>query len=293
MKILFIGTVEFSFHTLERVIDLGGDVVGVVTRPFSKINSDFMDLSPLCTERGIPYRFTEDVNSPETLNWIRSVNPEVIFCFGWSSLLKEELLGIPSAGVIGYHPAELPQNRGRHPIIWALVLGLKRTASTFFFMDGGADSGDLLSQRVIEICYEDDARTLYDKVTATALEQIAEFLPQLEAGTFRRVPQDASRANLWRKRSKEDGKIDFRMSSRAVYYLVRALRSPYVGAYLLHGGREVKVWGVEEADFGPENLEPGKILRIEGERVTVKCGEKAVVLTEHEFEALPREGEYL
>ena len=78
-------------------------------------------------------------------------------------------------GVLGYHPAELPKNRGRHPIIWALVLGLKRTASTFFFMDEGADTGDILSQYKINISKNDNAETLYNRIIEVAMKQVDEF----------------------------------------------------------------------------------------------------------------------
>ena len=87
------------------------------------------------------------------------------------------MLTLPSLGLVGYHPALLPQNRGRHPIIWALALGLEETGSTFFFMDEGADTGDILSQRRVPITPEDDAGTLYDKLTTTALDQINAFCP--------------------------------------------------------------------------------------------------------------------
>jgi methionyl-tRNA formyltransferase len=66
-------------------------------------------------------------------------------------------------GVAGYHPTKLPMNRGRHPLIWALALRLKNSVSTFFFMNEGADSGDILSQVDFKILYQDDAQSLYDK----------------------------------------------------------------------------------------------------------------------------------
>ena len=89
-----------------------------------------------------------------------------------SSNSLEKILSKSPIGVIGFHPAALPANRGRHPIIWSLALGLKSTASTFFFMDKNVDSGDILSQASIKISDSDDARSLYDKVTKTALSQI-------------------------------------------------------------------------------------------------------------------------
>ena len=81
-------------------------------------------------------------------------------------------------GVLGFHPSELPKNRGRHPLIWALALGLKKSASTFFFMDEGIDSGEILSQKIFDILSNDDAQSLYDKMSNNALQQIEEFLPQ-------------------------------------------------------------------------------------------------------------------
>ena len=65
-------------------------------------------------------------------------------------------------GVLGYHPTKLPANRGRHPLIWSLVLGLKQSASTFFFLDQDADSGDIISQKDFEILNTDDALALYN-----------------------------------------------------------------------------------------------------------------------------------
>jgi len=293
LRIVFIGTVEFSLLALEQCLRLGAEVVGVITRAVSPVNADFADLTGVAEGAGIPCLHTAAVNGEEAMEWIASRRPDIIFCFGWSALIGEKLLTLPPMGVLGFHPAALPRNRGRHPLIWALALGLDRTASSFFFMDQGADSGDILSQREVEIRYEDDARALYDRVAATALEQITEFLPGLMAGTFTRTPQDHSLANVWRKRSAADGCIDFRMPSRGVYNLVRALARPYVGAHAEWAGRECKIWKAAEADGMPANLEPGKVLAVSGEAITVKCGDGAIVLLEHDLQPLPQEGEYL
>ena len=101
----------------------------------------------------------------------------MIYCFGWS--LLDESLSIAPLGVMGFHPAKLPQNRGRHPIIWALALGLDETASTFFKMDLGADSGAILSQEVIEIKPNDNATSLYENILTVAERQVQEFTIEL------------------------------------------------------------------------------------------------------------------
>ena len=223
MRIVFIGTVEFSLRALERLVALNAEIVGVCTLQESKFNADHIDLSSFSEAHGIPSLYADDINATETLTWIQEKSPDVIFCFGWSRLIKEDLLELAPLGVVGFHPAALPANRGRHPLIWALVLGLKKTASTFFFMDAGADTGDILSQQEISITDQDDARTLYDKVIETALVQITKFLPQLATGSFQRIKQKEQYANMWRKRGITDGKIDWRMSAQSIYNLVRGL----------------------------------------------------------------------
>jgi len=293
MNILFIGTVDFSFHALQKLVDLKATIVGVITKIKSSFHADFHDLKPICENENIPYKYVKDINAKENLNWIKSKRPDIIFCFGWSQLLKKELLNIPHMGIVGYHPAALPYNRGRHPIIWALCLGLKETGSTFFFMDEGADSGDILSQKVINISKDDNAGTLYLKTTNIALKQIDEFLPLLMSGNYLRAPQNHSLSNTWRKRGIEDGKIDWRMNAENIHNLVRSLTHPYIGAHFVLEGREIKVWDTTIGDPAPENLEPGKVLSIQDGIAQIKCGSGTILLNEVEPPNKLKINEYL
>lgn len=298
MKIVFIGCVKFSFMALNHLLSIDNsqiDVVGIVTRKSSSFNTDFASLVPIAEKNNIPYFIPEGNDQSGILNWLKTVSPDVIYCFGWSSLFKEPILKLPKLGVVGYHPASLPKNRGRHPIIWALALGLQKTDSTFFFMNEGVDSGDILSQQPLPILGSDDAYTLYQKLIDTACKQISKFTPQLIAGNFKRVAQDHSKANYWRKRKREDGEIDWRMSARCIHNLVRALTRPYVGAHFICNGEEYKVWKTELISEGDEvmKIEPGKILETEGREITVKCGEGVLKLIEHNCEFPLKGGDYL
>jgi len=293
MRAVFIGTVEFSLRSLEKLIGLNVNLVGVITKESSSFNSDFVDLKPLCISNGIPCLYVDDINSLDSIKWIKDLNPDVIFCFGWSSLIKKEILNIAPMGVVGYHPAKLPMNRGRHPLIWALALGLEESASTFFFMDEGADTGDILSQVDFEISYQDDARSIYDKVSDMALCQIEDFIPRLKQGKYSKVKQDGLRSNSWRKRNEIDGLIDFRMSSRAIYNLTRALTKPYVGAHIKYRGKNISIWKVKEVDVVKENIEPGSVLNANNKSFIVKSYDGAVEVIGHDFKILPKVGEYL
>ena len=271
-RILFVGCVESSLRLLKTLINARANVVGVITKKSSSLNADYADLAYVCKENAIPFAF----------------------CFGWSQLLKEGFISLFSEGVIGFHPAALPNNKGRHPIIWALALGLTETASSFFMIDPLADHGSIISQRRIPIAYEDNAGTLYEKIMECACEQEVEFLSWIEQGTLKQHEIENQNGNSWRKRGKEDGHIDWRMSSYAIYNLVRALFHPYVGAHFTIGESEYKVWKVEEVkDSSLSNIEPGKVLRTyEDGSFDVKVYDGIIRVIDHDT-CVVKEGDYL
>lgn len=263
MRILFIGCVQSSYILLKKLMDIHTEIAGVITKHESKFNSDFMDLSVLCEENKIEYQYVHNVNDPESLYFIKKIHADVGFCFGWSQLIHKTVIDEFPKGIIGFHPAELPYNKGRHPVVWALALGLKHTASTFFKIDSDADAGDILLQKKIDISYEDDAATLYEKIMQTAQGQMEALVDGLENGFLTSRPQPKQAGNAWRKRGNRDGEIDWRMSSRAIYNLVRSLTKPYVGAHMVVQGKEYKIWKVcEIIKEGFENIEPGKIIEV-------------------------------
>ncbi|MGI8401542.1 MAG: formyltransferase family protein [Gemmatimonadaceae bacterium] len=294
MRIVFIGCVEFSYSALEHLLTLPeAEIVAVVTRERSDFNADFRSLRPLAEANGIPYFLWAEDGDSSILEWLSGFNPDVAYCFGWSRLLSSAVLALPRNGIVGFHPTELPMNRGRHPLIWALALGLRETASTFFFMGDAPDSGPILSQVKLAIHEDDDARSLYSRVTNTALKQLTALTRGLADGTMVAVPQDAMRAGYWRRRTPADGRIDWRMSGRSIRNLVRALATPYPGATFLHGGADVIVRKVALAGGAAENLEPGKVLAVEGKTFTVRVGDGALRILDHDLADPPPVGAYL
>jgi methionyl-tRNA formyltransferase len=293
MKVVLIGSVEFSLRSLEKLISINVDLVGVCAKELSPFNSDFSDLKPLCDANAIPCLYVDDINSNDSVEWIENLNPDVIFCFGWSYLIKKRILNIAPMGVIGYHPAKLPKNRGRHPLIWALSLGLEKSASTFFFMDEGTDSGDILSQVDFEITYQDNARSIYDKVIDIALLQIESLVSKLTRNNYTRIRQNEQESNIWRKRNELDGEINFRMSSKSIYNLTRALTKPYIGAHIKYNEKNISIWAVREIHEVPKNIEPGKVLNSDDKTFVVKTYDGAVEIIAHDFKDIPRIGEYL
>jgi methionyl-tRNA formyltransferase len=289
MNIVFIGAVEFSRHTLGEVIAAGGNVVAVLTLEAenARFNSDYADLRPLAEAHGIPVHLVKGTNSPETVALVKSYDPDVVFVFGWSRLLADEMLAIPRLGCVGVHPALLPKNRGRHPLIWALVEGLTESGLTFFYLDAEADSGDILWQRPFPIVIEDDAADLYEKMKSLASLAIHEFVPQLADGTATRIPQDHSLATYWRKRGKEDGVIDWSSSSMVTYNLIRALARPYVGANSYLSGENITFWRAKpplRAQQPRSDVPPGTIVAVDQGTIEIATGDGTITLLEYEYE---------
>lgn len=301
MRIVFVGTVEFSRRCLAEVVAAGGDVVAVLTLAPDRagFHSDYADLGPLAAKHGLPLFRIEKIGDPETIELLCELEPDVIFVFGWSQLLPPEVLEQPPLGCIGTHPALLPHGRGRHPLVWTLVEGLERSGLTFFYLDEGADSGDILWQGEFEIGPDDDAATLYRKIEELAGVAIHEFLPRLEAGTAQRVPQDDARATYGRKRTDDDRRIDWSTPTLAIHNLVRALARPYVGATTTANGVELVVWRSRpiehELDAEGRAAAPGTILSRTPAGIEVRTGDTAIVLAELEpaDPALLREGSTL
>jgi methionyl-tRNA formyltransferase len=284
MKLLFIGCVESSYILLNELLETGVNICGVITKKTSEFNSDFVDLTPLCYKHKIDVFLTENSNDIMTIDFIKSKNPDIIYCFGWSYLLCNEIISLPRLGIVGFHPAKLPNNKGRHPLIWALVLGLKSTASTFFMIDEKADNGDIISQIDIEIEFTDDARMLYNKVMAIAKKQVIQITEAFSHGTVNYIQQSQNDGNVWRKRTKNDGKIDFRMSAVNIYNLIRGLTRPYVGANFEYLDKEYKSWKskvIYDYDGIYNNIEYGKVIEIYSKTsFLVKTGEHLIKIIE-------------
>lgn len=295
MRVVYIGCVESSAIFLKTLLEEKADVVGVITKEESTINSDFVDLSNIAIQNNIPYLYVKNINDGQAYSFIRELNPDIGFCLGWSQLLKKELLDVFPKGIIGFHPAALPQNKGRHPLIWALALGLQETASSFFVLEESADTGKVISQERIPILYEDNARTLYDKVMDIAKVQLKELWSDICRDSIHIIENKGQEGNTWRKRCKDDGKIDWRMSGRNIYNLVRALSEPYVGAHFEYNGCEYKVWEAKELEDNLyKNIEPGKILKVNNDQSFVaKTGNGLIELMHYDDRFIPQVGMYL
>lgn len=295
MRYVFIGSVEFSAYCLEVLLQRGVNITGVFCpyRDAARINNDYFDLGCIAGKFGKEVYYFNKIG--DEVERIKTLDPDVIFVLGLSQIIPSSLLKVAKLGCIGSHPAMLPKNRGRHPIIWAIANGLRKSGVTLFWLDEGIDSGDIWVQKAFYIKEEDDAATVYEKIKKISGALLKKYLPELEKGIVTRIKQDSKKSNYLRKRTFNDGEIDWRMSSERIRNLVRALSRPYVGAHCKYRAQDVKIWKVEIVKDVEELVffEPGKILSVADPIIEVKTGDGALRLIEHDFHDMPEPGEYL
>lgn len=276
IRIIFFGEINFSEKLLKFLIKKKFNIVGVITRKKSS-NHDFKDLSVICKKNNIPCKYKTNNNNKEIKEWLKKTNVDIIICLGWNEIISKDIFNLPKISSIGYHPAELPKNRGKHPIIWSLVLGLKNTYSTFFHLTDKVDSGKIISQDKVVIKDNYYAKHLYEALIKKAKSQITRILfDKRYSGKQKKISKTQS--NYWRKRNYKDGKIDWRMSAENIRNLVRGLSDPYPNAFFTYRKKEYFVKKINIKISKDKNIEPGKVINNNKNKKIIKCGINAVEL---------------
>jgi methionyl-tRNA formyltransferase len=293
-RIVLVGAVRSSAALLEALVAAGGDVCAVLTLPPAlgqRRHADYADLSAVASSWRVPWHYVDDLTEAESL--LTEAAPDVLCVFGWSRLVSERVRSRARLGAIGFHPSPLPLGRGRHPLIWTILLGLERSASCFFKLGAGADDGDILVRRDFDLTPEETAGSLMEKAVEVGCRAVPDLLAHIEVRGLSGTPQNEADAVIWRKRDASDGRVDFRMSYEMIDRLVRALSSPYPGADAVHVSAGAgKVWRVAYATRPAQArfAEPGRVIGSAAGGPLVACADGAVVLREHSFTAPLEQG---
>ena len=284
MKIIFIGGVKFSYEILKTILENNWNISVVFSYDDSKKKkiSDFISLDELCSKYNLQNIKIDRINAQNNIEIIKKIEPDIILVMGWSQLLNSEIISIPKIGVIGSHPTELPKYRGRAPIPWSILKGLKTSALTFFFIEEGTDSGDILDQRSFKLSSNDDATSVYKKVESVGKEMIQDNLTKLQNGNYTRKKQDVSNfIENWEKRGPQDGIIDWSRNSQEIHTLIRATTHPYPGAYTIFNGSKLIIWGAEFSNEQSNGV--GKIMRVNNFNVKIGTGKGVIILKRISF----------
>lgn len=281
MKIVFMGTPEFSIPSLEAIESEGHELIGVVTQPDRpKGRGKHMSPPPVkewALERGVKVYQPKKARDEEFIAQLEGLDPDLIVTAAYGQILPKKILGIPPLGCINVHGSLLPKYRGASPIQQAIMDGETKTGITIMYMDVGMDTGDIILQREIPIYPEENCESLHDRLAQLGGLALRESLRLFAQGRPEGVPQSHEEATYCQKIDKSMGQIDWNMDIDSIKNHVRAL-TPWPGAYTYIDGMRLKVWEVGQREYWEEDgIIPGQVVYGDEEHGLVITGSNGTI----------------
>ena len=280
MRIVFMGTPDFSVPALKALVEAGHQVIAVVTQPDKpKGRGKEVQMTPVkiqAMEYGIPVYQPAKVREASFVEVLQGMEADVYVVIAFGQLLPKAVLELPKYGCINIHASLLPKYRGAAPIQWCVIDGERETGITTMMMDVGLDTGDMLEKTVIPIEEKETGGSLHDKLSLAGGALILSTLKKLEEGTLVRTPQTDEGTCYAKMLTKSLGDIDWNQDAVSIERLIRGL-NPWPSAYTLWNGKTIKIWsadvttGREAAAFLSESGVPSETGITPG---TVVCSDK-------------------
>ena len=244
INICFMGSPKFSLETLDILnknenINLSLVVSGKdKKRNRNKFRPTVVKQYAL--DNNIDVITPDSVNTDEFLSILREKNIDYIVVVAFGQLIKENLLKSYENKIINLHPSSLPKYRGPSPVQYTLLNGDKKTHASAMLIEKGMDSGDILSQKEIEISEYDDVTSLSEKLSKLGGQTILESILNYDDLMEKRIKQDDQKATFTKKIAKEMGKIDFNQTKEEIINKIRAFVE-FPKAYFSYKEQNVKI----------------------------------------------------
>ncbi len=233
VRMVFMGTPELSRELLATLVEAGYNLVGVVTKPDTKVGREqTLMASPvkqLAEAKGIPVLTPVKLNA-DFQKEFSLLKPDLVVVAAYGKILPEALLALPGLGCINVHYSLLPRFRGASPIQNALLFGDTETGVTLMKMDAGLDTGDIIATQKIAIDPDDTTATLTPKLNAVAQGLLIKTLPLWIKQKISSVPQKHEEAVLCQLIERADGKVEWSESAQTIYNRFRAF-DPWPGIF--------------------------------------------------------------
>ena len=284
-----MGTPEFSVSNLEALINSNFQVVAVYTQPDRRAGRGQQIMSSpvkqLALSHGLDVVQIEKFKVAGTMEKLADLDPDLIVVAAFGLLLPREVLNLPKFGCVNVHPSLLPRHRGASPITAAILQGDEKTGVTIMLMDSGMDSGPILNQKEVPVSDEDTTGSLGLKLAQVGAQLLTETLPLWVKGRIEPRPQDDSKASYSKMIKKEDGEMDWRLSTKDLWRRVRAF-DPWPGCYTRWQGKRLKLVKVSPL-YDEKSHEPGKVIELPPSvpaRVGVQTGDGVLGLVQLQLE---------
>lgn len=278
MKIVFMGSSDFSIPSLKELISAGHEILALVCQP-DKPNGrgnkiEFSNIKKFALEKNIKVLQYQKIRF-EGVEELKALNPDLIVVVSYGQILSDEIIDIGKYGCINVHASLLPKYRGASPIISAIMNGEEKTGVTIMRVSREVDAGNMIAREETQIFKNETGGELSNRLAEIGAKLLVKVVEQIESGNFSEEVQNADEATFTKMIKKEDLELDFSMSATEIYNKVRAL-CPAPVAYMLKGNDKIKIYETEIVECN-ENIPSGEIIsadRING--IVIKCGKDAI-----------------
>lgn len=274
MRIIFMGTPDFSVGTLEALVEAGHEVCLVVTQPDKpKGRGKEMQYTPVkeaALKHGIEVYQPRRIREAECVEKLRQYNADIMIVIAFGQIIPKEILEMVPYGCVNVHASLLPKYRGAAPIQWSIIDGEAVTGVTTMQMDEGLDTGDMLLKTEVPITAEETGESLHDKLAKAGAALCVETLAKLQEGSIVPEKQGESPTAYAKMLDKKLGNIDWTKSAVEIERLVRGLNS-WPSAYTYWNKKVVKIWKASVTDEN-SNEQVGTVVKVEKDGFYVQTG---------------------
>lgn len=279
LKIVFMGTPEFSVPVLEALIE-NYQVVGVVTQPDKEVGRHH-EIKPTPVKE-VALKNNIVVFQPQRIKKeyqeILDLKADLIVTCAYGQMIPKEILEAPQYGCINVHASLLPKLRGGAPIHRAIINNETRTGVTIMYMVEKMDAGDILAQVDTPIYKEDNVGILHDRLSKMGAKLLIETIPDLIAGKIKPIPQNEEEVTYAWNIKREEEKIDFNRRTIDIYNQIRGL-NPWPGGYALLDGKVVKIYEARISDSFFTTKKNGEIGKIYEDGIGVSTKDGEIIIT--------------
>lgn len=292
MRIVFMGTPDFAVGSLQALCESGKhEILAVVTQPDRpKGRGNKLLQTPVkeyALEQGLTVYQPQKVKTPEFVELLHELQPELIVVAAFGQFLSKEILELPKYGCINVHASLLPKYRGAAPIQYAIIKGEKESGVTIMQMDIGMDTGAMLDKVVVPIAENTTMGELHDALREQGAALLLQVIDKIATGTAVAEPQDDAQATYATLLDRSMEHIDWSKTAQEVHNLIRGFNPAPSTFTKLPNGKSLKIWGSKMTDKSSAAA-AGTVIETGKHSFFVACGEGVLEITEVQPESKKR-----
>lgn len=280
--VCFFSNANRAVPIIEKILDDGNTISAIYCATKDHENKQLFKL-----RKDFDFDVVNLPNSFLDKNFIdcyKSYNPSLTLLLGFNKIIPDEIIKIPNFGTFNLHGGPLPHYRGGSALNWQIINGEKELGISINEVDSGIDTGKIASIRYFSLLKHQSISDAHKIANKLFIEMTADLINRLNQGQLELISQNHDLATYWHQRNDEDGKISWgAMDAEQIINLIRAITTPYPGAYTLNGAEKIRIFSAEL----PKTIikgTPGKVLFLGGGGPYIVCKDRAIKITNYQCE---------